>query len=65
MARYLLFVLSLEYILLILACLELWQIVQGCDAVQLETLTRGRSSIWDEELHRHRERRKQDTQCNA
>ena len=65
MARQSLFDVSFEYFLLILACLELWQTVPGCEAIQLETLTRGRSSIWDEELHRHRERRKRNTQCNA
>ena len=66
MARNSLFVVSFElYFLLILACSELWLIVPECDAAKVETLARGRSSIWDEELHRHRERRKRDTQCSA
>ena len=54
---------SFKLLLLILAVLELWLTVPECDAVQVEISNPGRSSIWDRELHRQRERTKRDTQC--
>ena len=63
MARRSLSVVSFELLLLILAVLELWLTVPECDAVQVEISKPGRSSIWDREMHRQRERMKRDTQC--
>ena len=63
MARHSQSSLSFKLLLLILAVLELWLTVPECDAVQVKISKPGRSSIWDREMHRQRERTKRDTQC--